>query len=48
MASEDESKALQQLKLENKGGKYIKLNVGGHFHQTTISTLTKVRNLFFD
>lgn len=46
MASEDESKALSQLKLENKGGKYVKLNIGGSLFQTTISTLTKVRKKF--
>ncbi|XP_063699962.1 BTB/POZ domain-containing adapter for CUL3-mediated RhoA degradation protein 3 [Culicoides brevitarsis] len=41
MGSEEVSNALQQLKLENKGGKYVKLNIGGSLFQTTISTLTK-------
>lgn len=44
MSGEEDTKALQQVKPEAKHGlpKYVKLNVGGHLFQTTISTLTRV------
>lgn len=47
MSGEEDTKSLQQVKSEAKSGlsKYVKLNVGGHLYQATISTLTRVSEI---